>query len=123
MDRIKSFLEIKEKTNKIKKILLKQNQKNFDILRSNLRKWNKNTKLINCDINSRIIQLFIRCKLSKLKDKIKNINDKLVKILNKRNINNNNQSLKMILNKWKNIINNIKTKENKSASMIQRVYL
>ena len=53
----------------------------------------------------------------------KNIGDKLRNITNKKNVKNNNDKLGRYLNKWKNIVDNIKTQENDSASLIQRAFL
>ena len=53
----------------------------------------------------------------------KNIGDKLRNITNKNNVKNNNDKLGRYLNKWKNIVDNLKTKENDSASLIQRAFL
>ena len=53
----------------------------------------------------------------------KNINDKLRIISNKNNVKNDKEKLGRYLNKWKNIINALKQKENDSASMIQRAFL
>ena len=53
----------------------------------------------------------------------KNIDDKLRNISNKNNIKNNTEKLRRYLNKWKNIADNLKTKENDSASIIQRAFL
>ena len=53
----------------------------------------------------------------------KNIDDKFRNISNKNNIKNNTEKLRRYLNKWKNIADNLKTKENDSASIIQRAFL
>ena len=80
----RTYLANKEK-NRLKRIndillrtVLKHDKTNNDTLRSKLRKWNNKTKLINYDINSKIIQNFLRPKLAKLiNDKVKGFFDGL----------------------------------------------
>ena len=80
----------------------------------------KMNKLLHA-LNRPSLQKF-RNNLQRITDK-KNFNDKLRNISNKNNIKNNKEKLGRYLNKWKNIIDTMKQKENDKASIIQRAFL
>ena len=80
----------------------------------------KMNKLLHA-LNRPSVQRF-KNNLQKITDK-KHFNDKLRNISDKNNAKNNIEKLRRYLNKWKDIVNNINTKENNSASIIQRALL